>query len=271
MRAPAKAAPSSRAAARGATTSSSTSIGSAPRTEAIRSIVQPAYGAVSSERPSATSMRSHRPIVSMPRSAARSSDRRRRSRTAGSAQRGASGSLGERADLGELALAVEQVVRPDSQQVGNRQGHHPGPPLGGEVAGLELLLVDLDRRHAPEQVPVQRTIGGQRHVRHELHAIAGDPPDRRDELEGGARVLGARRRRARPAPRPTRRSTAPTRRHRRCGPRSRDDEKPSAPDSNASWSSATIVASCASDASWSVASDPWRCDAARSGRPGSRR
>ena len=57
---------------------------------------------------------------------------------------------------------------------------------------LELLLVDLLRRQAAEQVPVEGPVGGQGHVGHELHALVGDRSHRRDELECRAGVAPQR-------------------------------------------------------------------------------
>ena len=54
---------------------------------------------------------------------------------------------------------------------------------GGVVARGELLLVDLRGGEAPEQVPVQRPVGRQRHVGHQLDAIGADLAHRGDELE----------------------------------------------------------------------------------------
>ena len=74
---------------------------------------------------------------------------------------------------------------PHPHEVGKRERDDVRALLRGAVARRELLLVDLHRREAAEQVPVERTVGGERHVRHELDALGGDLAHRRDELERG--------------------------------------------------------------------------------------
>ena len=64
-----------------------------------------------------------------------------------------------------------------------------GAPLPGPIGCAQLLLEDRGGRQAPEQVPVERAIGGEGHVGHQLDAVVGDLAHGRDELQGGALVV----------------------------------------------------------------------------------
>ena len=82
-----------------------------------------------------------------------------------------------------------RVVGPHPHHVGQGQGDHVGARGRGQVGRLQLLLVDLLGGQAAEQVPVERPVGGQRHVGHQLHPLVGDGADGGDELERGAGVV----------------------------------------------------------------------------------
>ena len=88
----------------------------------------------------------------------------------------------------------------------------------GVVARRELLLVDLGGGEAPEQVPVQRPVGRQRHVGHQLDPVGADLAHRGDELERGAFVVAHAHAPARAVRRGTRHARARGCRRRRCAP-----------------------------------------------------
>ena len=93
---------------------------------------------------------------------------RSRSRTEGSRNARRRSVVGEREDLAPARERAEDATAPHAQEVGERERDDRGALRRGEVARGELLLVDLGRREAAEQVPVERAVGGQRHVGHQL-------------------------------------------------------------------------------------------------------
>ena len=81
---------------------------------------------------------------------------------------------GQRDDLAPSRAVVEHAARPHPHEVGQRERDDVGAVLGGVVARRELLLVDSRRGQAAEQVPVERSVRGQRHLGHQLDAIGAD-------------------------------------------------------------------------------------------------
>ncbi len=98
------------------------------------------------------------------------------------------GGLVEPHHRGDLRHGFDEGGHPELQEVGERQSDHLRAPLGREVTRFELLAVDVRGGHGTEQVPVERAIGGQRHVGHELHAVPRHLADPGDHAQGRAGV-----------------------------------------------------------------------------------
>ncbi len=95
-------------------------------------------------------------------------------------------------DVAPPGEVVEHAVGAHAHEVGERQGDDVRSTGAGVVARRELLLVHLGGRQAAEEVPVERSVRGERHVGHELDAVAGDLAHRGDELERCALVVAHR-------------------------------------------------------------------------------
>ena len=90
-------------------------------------------------------------------------------------------------------------------------------PRRGAGAGVELLLVHAARRDA-EHVPVERTVGGDRHLGQEVDVVVAEPVEATgdDQLELRARVAVQRSGQPQELVAASRRATAPDCRRRRC-------------------------------------------------------
>ena len=97
----------------------------------------------------------------------------------GIGERGATLGVGERDHLAPAGHGLEHPAAAESHHVGQRQRDHLGAAFGGVIRRRELLREHRRGRRAPEQVPVERTVGRERHPGHELDALVGDLAHRR--------------------------------------------------------------------------------------------
>ena len=85
-----------------------------------------------------------------------------------------------------------QERQPDLHGLRQGERHHPAAALGGDFAGAQLPLVPIGvRRRDAQQVPVQRSVGGNRHVGEQRDVVVGEARQAAgdDRLERGARMV----------------------------------------------------------------------------------
>ncbi len=114
-----------------------------------------------------------------------------RSAPARSAARVAGSAAAARRPAASSAITSRQPGRPgrrvfDRMRImsGSARATTWAPRAAATSDARQLLLPDLLAGQAAQQVPVERPVGGQRHVGHQLHPVVGDRSDGRDELEG---------------------------------------------------------------------------------------